>query len=96
MTYDDLKGEYRLTDHGDPFGTSMAWLFAISDILHLDRDSDVPETEWGYRPSPIQTEPDTGEWETEFCRDADTSDLIAFGRLLGRHIRICKATGRSY
>lgn len=94
-TYNDLKREFGITNDGDSWGTVMGWLFAISDVLHFDRDDETPIMEWGYSPSPIQSEPkDT--FEAEIAREADTADLIEFGCVLSRYANMLEKAGKNY
>lgn len=91
----DLQAEYRVSGSGDSWGQCMAWLFAIADEIHFNRDNlEVPEP-WGFRPSPMgQCKDDDGL--VELLADADEGALITFANQLWRLRGILKAAGRDY
>lgn len=86
---------------GDPWGTAMAWAFAVCDYLHhvaLDDDA-IPES-LGYRPAATMV----GEgYEEEGYPEAmivemavDTYTLHMAARVLSRYLDWLKAAGRDY
>jgi len=93
MDYQEAKREFRTDGYG--WGNTMTWLFAISEVLHFDRDDDTPETEWGYRPSPIATGPEDS-LEVEIAREMPDAELVHFGRVLNRYADMLRAQGHDY
>lgn len=96
FTYDDAKDELRLDDFaGDPWGTTMAWWFAVSDEIYFHRDDiDVPH-EWQFSPSPFGPAEDD-EYRTEVVKGMPDADLVQFGNLLCRLDEICRERGWNY
>ena len=90
-----LKAEIRTDGFSDPFATCMSWLFAVAEVIHFEREIDVPP-EWQYRPSPVQTEPEPDRLEVDLLRDEDDETVLALGRLLYRWSRLIEARGDSY
>lgn len=95
MDAQSAKHEFRLTNDGDAYGTAMMWLFTASDVLHFERDDDTPMVEFGYRPSPIQSEPEETS-EIDIIREMPDAELVHFARLLNRYVDMLKANGRDY
>lgn len=94
LTLDDLKAEYRLSgDAGDPWGTCMAWWFAVAGEM-FERGLNVPD-DWHYRPGAGGgRDPDSSEGE--ICLEASDEALEAFGGVLCRLYGILKAKGLDY
>lgn len=96
-------------DMDDPWGTAMAWGFAVAECLTV-LGADVPE-ELEFRPSPFVAveshetyEPDSYEhkvvWEylgPDTGLTMSRIDDVKFaGRCLARYLDWCKAAGRDY
>ena len=90
-SYADLKAEYNL-DSSDPWGTCMAWWFAVAGEM-FERGLWVPE-EWRYWPSPPARDPD--QYEAEICMRAGDAALSRFGDVLNRYASRLKKAGKSY
>lgn len=102
MREDDIQG--------DPWGTAMAWAFAIAEVLHAAGE-DVPQ-EMQYSPSPyVQTTaecpeeyPDCQVWdllnETPGAYidgfGATIEQIQDAGRIIARYLDWCKDAGLSY
>lgn len=102
-----LADEYVLDDAGDPWGTVMAWWFAIAGTLAADGE-DVPPA-WQYRRSPIDRRDvaEMAEGEDSDHTEAmvaggyldglwTADDLRAFGDVLDRYASWCKLAGVDY
>jgi len=94
-----LKQEFTSSDVGDPWGTSMSWMFAICDFLVLRRGVPVPK-EWGFSPSPFGVDEDSMEFkELQFLNEdgiATCDEILDFGKILWRYTRILKTQGKDY
>jgi len=90
-----LKHEFRMDYKSDEWGRTMHWLFNICDIIHFERDIDVPEA-WQYRPSPFGSSIDDDDSDAEFLRLADTETLLTFGNMLHRLCDLLTRTGKDY
>jgi len=93
MREDDLKH--------DPWGTAMAWAFAVCDYLHhvaLASD-DIPEG-LGYRPAATAVgegfEDESHPEATIVNMGLDTFTLVQAAKCLDRYLDWCKAAGRDY
>lgn len=86
----------------DPWGTAMAWSFAVCEYLHhvALADEAIPES-LGYSSSPVVRQ---GEgYEDESWPEGaivemavDTYTLSVAARVLSRYLDWCKAAGRDY
>lgn len=107
--YADLRAMYVIdADPGDPWGTCMAWRFAIAGTLAA-ADEDVPPA-WQYRRSPVDNrdvEEMAAEWSGSDHAEMtvaggyldglwDADDLRSFGEILSRYAAWCRAAGRDY
>ena len=93
LNYSDLKKEYRLGDHKhDPWGTTMAWLFAVADYLTFEGNG-APDS-WEF--TPAMGGPDTESYEFETLKESDLAAVEQFGALLHRHDRLCRHFGKDY
>lgn len=95
MREDDLKG--------DPWGTAMAWAFAVCEYLHHVALSDVAiPASLDYFPSPVVRQgegfaEEEGYAERYISEAAlDTYTLSVAARCLSRYLDWCKAAGRDY
>ena len=88
----------------DPWGTALAWHFAVAAVL--DAVGDVPGA-WQYRPSPLAVddvaEIASGEEEPDaliatwwMSGDVTTEALVYAGNVLARYVRVCERAGKSY
>ena len=95
--YNLIMGEVRLSDDpGDPWGSNIAWLFAIADFMWAINGEIMP----GYRPSPtgVDLKDCTYEMEALFNieeRPTD-DDLRRAYYVLSRRDDILRAMGKSY
>lgn len=91
---DALKTEWRMTyDKGDSWGCVMAWLFAIADEMHWQRDLEVP-AKWEY--SPGMGIGDTESYQYQACHAATDEALTALGEMLWRFRDLCIRKGLDY
>jgi hypothetical protein len=92
MRDDDIKH--------DPWGTAMAWAFAVCDYLHHVALSDDVPASLDYRPA--ATVRGEGFEEEGYPEQAlveaalDTYTLTVAARCLSRYLDWCKAAGRDY
>jgi len=89
----ELKAEFRLHSDGDPWGTTMAFWFAVAGEMYV-RGIPIPDA-WRYRPSPLGAK-DPDAFETEICEQAGDETLAAFGALLNRYAGFLKRAGKDY
>lgn len=92
LTFADLKAEYALS-FDDPWGTTMAWWFAIAGEMY-SRSLHIP-TEWQYQPG-LGGGVDPDAYETHFCTEATDHALIKFGNLLFRYAKCLERHGKAY
>lgn len=92
----------------DPWGTAMAWAFAVAEVLYAAGE-DVPD-EMGFSPSPFvqysnrapEEWPDAEVWHllngvpAYWVRAATVADIQFAGRVLARYLAWCRAAGRAY
>lgn len=86
----------------DPWGTSMAWGFAVAEVLYAAGE-EVPD-ELDYQPSPfvvMSSErpdewPDAEVWDLLHNGEITVSELQTAGRCLHRYIELARAAGRDY
>jgi len=84
---DDLRG--------DPWGTAMAWHFAIADRLWADGHY-VP-AEWQYsHGASAWTEPEADDFYGTECVGQSAEDLLHAGNVLHRFEALCVLAGRDY
>lgn len=87
---------------GDPWGTGMAWGFAIAEVLH-GADEDVPD-ELEFVPSPFvavsderpEEWPDVEVWDLLHNGEITVSDLQTAGKCLHLYIELARQAGRDY
>ncbi len=87
-------------DMDDPWGTAMAWAFAVCDYLyHVALCDDIPDS-LGYQPA--ATRRGAGYEEESWPEGAlveaglDTFTLIQAATVLSRYLDWCKEAGRDY
>ena len=92
-----LKADYCLYSSGDPYGDTMAWLFAACDVLE---DFGLVPEEFEFRQSPFGPETDVPEYQEllstlngGYCT---LDDLLHFARVLFRHSQYLDHLGLSY
>lgn len=86
--------EFRLAyDDGDPWGSVMAWWFAVADALTDTAPERLP-SHWQFRQSPLGSDKDQYEYETVAGWSPET--LVRFGNALGRYAARLKAAGKDY
>lgn len=98
--YRSLHSQFDMTfDPGDPWGSAMAWRFAVADALY-HTGSDIPDA-WAYRHGPI-CQGDDDDFTSELVRETlaegevGSDDLRAFGDALDRYSRQLSRAGRDY
>jgi hypothetical protein len=83
----------------DPWGTAMAWEFAVCDYLHHVALTDPPE-ECGYQSAAVRQGEGYEEegWPAGAIVEmaADTYTLAMAARILSRYVGWCVAAGRDY
>jgi hypothetical protein len=101
--YKALRAEYNMMfDEHDPWGSTIEWMFAISETL--THWADVTHLPWDFHDSPVH-----GDWQPEddgyvsetLCDLYDggsvtADDLITFGQVLDRYDDILRAAGKDY
>jgi hypothetical protein len=99
--YKALRTEYNLSFDGhDPWGSNIAWLFAIAEFLHHE-GNDTPEG-WQFRDSPAHD-----GWQPEGYPDEMLADMWAegeftvedaetFGEVLNRYDELLRKAGKNY
>lgn len=95
MTIKDLKIEFRITNCGDAWGTTLSWLFAIAEELYFNRDTEVPDS-WNFQPSPFGITTDDDSYELNVVRECDDALLIKFGNILSRYANFLKRANKDY
>lgn len=97
--YNVIMGEIRMGDFDDPWGTAMAWLFALAEVLYVEGDEIMPD----FRPAPsIKDREDLEGWETEailYHLDSgacDFDDLREAFTIMSRFGQWCRIAGRDY
>lgn len=110
--YKELRWEFNLTfDGGDPWGSTLAWWFAVGEILYHSGPSLVPAS-WKFRDAPAHEGMDRHAYldfsaddesyqdiEIGALMDAGTvtcADLLAFGTVLTRYANLLKMAGKDY
>lgn len=92
----ELKTAFRETyDAGDPWGSCMAWRFAIADYLEFETDAGTP-TEWHFKPAPFGPAEESYEFQELQRIKPDASDLEEFGEILLRFDNMCRRQGLNY
>ena len=89
----------------DPWGTAMAWAYAVCEYLHhiALADEAIPAS-LGYSPAPFSPrgddtfEPEDGDFASACLVEmaADTYTLSVAARVLSRYLDWCKAAGKDY
>lgn len=110
--YKALRAEFGITyDDGDAWGSTLAWWFAVAEILHHSGPSLVPAS-WKFRDAPAHEGMDRRAY-LDFSADDDsyqdieigalmdsgtvtTDDLVAFGTVLTRYANLLKMAGKDY
>lgn len=102
----DVRGD---DIYHDPYGTSLAWVFAVCGVLEALGEYIPPH--WGYSRGPsapltfeeIRDFPDEYERERWLLEDLapdngliNVEDLLYAGEVLHRYIRILGVQGRTY
>lgn len=99
--YAALMGEIRLGDFGDPWGTAMAWLFALASVVYVETGECLPE----YQPSPmLDTREDLEEDDyptsitLDLYDDANVTldDMRDVFTVMSRYADWCKLAGKDY
>lgn len=94
ITTKEAFAEFRLSfDAGDPWGSTMAWWFAVADAL-MEAAPELVPNKWQFRQSPLG--PDTESYEYETCRTWPAETLVRFGNALSRYAAMLKAAGKDY
>lgn len=86
---------------GDPWGTAMAWGFAVCDYLHhVALADDAIPAGLGYRPAATRVGEgfDDDSWPEGYLIEMglDTYTLSVAARCLDRYLDWCKAAGVDY
>jgi len=99
--YKTLRAEYNVSwDGGDPWGSNIEWLFAISEFLTHEGpgtpagwDFHDSPAHHGWEPDGYQEEMLADMWdEGEFTMD----DALTFGHVLNRYDDMLRAAGLNY
>jgi hypothetical protein len=98
VTVKDLLGHVRDANQGDPWGESMAWMFATAAKLEFEFGG-APD-EWRFHPGAGTTSANWREsfesYELDMLEGADEDVLTRFGAIMNRWANKCKAAGLSY
>lgn len=86
-------------DDGDPWGSAVAWHFAIADVIaEIDREQ-VPSA-WEFRQSPFGADTEAYEYEAiieTMANDGATlEDLVHAGNVLARYTHLLSINGYDY
>lgn len=96
VTLHGLKEQFRVTvDSGDPWGSVMAWRFAICDYLTFETQTGAP-SDWEYKAGHGGPDVESFEYQTLLELQPDPRSLEAFGNLLKRAAEILDARGYAY
>jgi hypothetical protein len=81
----------------DPWGTAMAWAFAIAENLHFRAGEPVPDS-LGYRPAMGATdiEPDDFNAQTIAEEGFDSGTMTEAAEMLSAFLDECKRLGKDY
>src|SRR5688572_4222545 len=99
--YNTIMDQIRMGDFGDPWGTGMAWCFALAEVLYVEYGEISSE----FRPSPLMEEGDREsvegyEAETLFelidDEDIDQSDIQRVYQIVSRYVDWVRLAGRDY
>lgn len=86
-------------DGGDPWGSAVAWHFAIADVITEIDPAQVPEA-WEFQQSPFGADTEAYEYNAviETMRDngAVLEDLIHAGNVLARYTHLLMLAGKDY
>lgn len=99
--YKALRAEYNVSfDGGDPWGSNIAWLFALAEFLTHEGDG-TPD-EWEFRDSPLHDEWEPEGYPEEMLSDMwddgifTVEDAEAFGNVLNRYDNLLRMAGKNY
>lgn len=85
--------------HHDPWGTAMAWHFAIADCLGHGWGPPYPPADWGYS-SPMGPDENDPRFraleEMLHAGTVSSEDLLRVGNILHRYERVLERAGRDY
>lgn len=86
-------------DAGDPWGSNIAWLFAIADVIYEINPEQVP-AEWEFRPSPFGADTESYEYNAicDLIKDEgiDVDVILHAGRVLNRYDNLLRLAGMNY
>ncbi len=86
-------------DGGDPWGSTIAWHFAVSDVLH-EIDPELVPKSWEFTPSVFGSNTEAYEYEAvcDLIKDEgiDADVLIHAGNVLARYAHILMLNGYDY
>lgn len=83
----------------DPWGTALAWWFAIADLM-VEWAPPYPPADWQFRQA--MGGADTEAWGYRELSpmlergEITTHDLLRAGNILARYTRVCELAGVSY
>lgn len=95
--YNVIMGEVRLADDpGDPWGSNIAWLFALADYTWAINGEILP----GYRPAPMGVDLRNPSYELEMLMNVkdewEDADVRRVYTILGRRDDILRVLGKNY
>lgn len=90
----DTKAEFKqFRDASDPWGSSIGLLFQIAAELWWRGEC---PGHWDYSPSMASDPREPDDWYFDLIERETTDDLVAFGDVLERHVRLMVYLGHSY
>ena len=102
--YMALRSAYKESfDTGDPWGSNIAWLFALAEYLTHETTMGVPAA-WEFTDSPVhhddtwweEGEPDSTIKEMDENGEFEPQDAWEFGDVLSRYDNLLRLAGKNY
>ena len=85
-------------DGGDPWGSAVAWHFAVADVI-LSIDPDAIPPFWEFQPSPFGADTEAYEYQAileAMAEGATLGHLIHAGNVLARYTLLLSLAGYDY
>ena len=81
----------------DPWGTGMAWAFAVAENLHFRAGEPVPDG-LGYSPAPGASDIEEGDYQSEMIAEEgfDSGTMTEAALILDTFLDECKRLGKDY
>lgn len=96
-TIEELRSELRADwDSGDPWGSTMAWAFALAGELHYRGEGAADLAAARYSPGAGGDGREPDSYHAEIAAEASTPALLHWFRRLMRWRGVLEAAGRDY